>query len=156
VYNQCANEMLRYIVKSNDGHDIDIPKQKYDDKTPIKTPPKRGEIDVITAGFPWYVGTFLLLGALVSFLYDIVYSQSHSTLNMYKDADDVKNNLIWTTLSYLDYYSPKYAYFENVPGFLRFSLKTAKGQTNDHEIKQDTDIDMGGLKLILRALMDMK
>ncbi|KAH9486450.1 DNA (cytosine-5)-methyltransferase 1 [Psilocybe cubensis] len=130
VYNQCANEILRYAVKSQLKHDIEIPKQIYDNKTPISAPPKPGDIKVITAGFP---------------------CQSHSTLNIYKNADDPKSNLILTTLSYLDYYSPDFAYFENVPGFLRFSLRA----THENEYGLSGDVDMGGVKLLLRSLIDM-
>ncbi|KDR85517.1 hypothetical protein GALMADRAFT_218616 [Galerina marginata CBS 339.88] len=130
VYNQCANEMLRWIIKSLEGHEVEVPNQKYDDKTPVPPPPKRGEIQVITAGFP---------------------CQSHSTLNMYKSTEDIKSNLILTTLAYMDYYSPSFGYFENVPGFLKFSLNAT--QANEHQAMGD--IEMGGLKLLIRALIDM-
>ncbi|KAF8913180.1 S-adenosyl-L-methionine-dependent methyltransferase [Gymnopilus junonius] len=121
VYNQCANEMLRYIIKSQSGHHVDTPKQNFDGKTPVPRPPKQDEID------------------------------SHSSLNMYKHADDIKSNLILTTLSYMDYFSPSFGYFENVPGFLKFSLNAT--QANRHQVKGG--IDMGGLKLVIRALIDM-
>ncbi|KAF8963951.1 S-adenosyl-L-methionine-dependent methyltransferase [Flammula alnicola] len=130
VYNQCANEMLRYIVKAQQGHQVEVPRQKYDDKTPIPPPPKPSEIDVITAGFP---------------------CQSHSTLNMYKTVDDIKSNLILTTLSYMDYYSPSFAYFENVPGFLKYSLNAR--QIDNHRVTGG--IPSGGLKIFIRALLDM-
>lgn len=71
---------------------------------------------------------------------------------MYKDANDVKSNLILTTLSFLDYYSPSFAYFENVPGFLRFSLNGV--QVNQHQVVGG--LEMGGLKFLIRALLDMK
>ncbi|KAF9566963.1 S-adenosyl-L-methionine-dependent methyltransferase [Agrocybe pediades] len=134
MYNLCANEFLRYAVKLHHGHDLEVPKQKFDEKTVIRPPPGKGEIDVITAGFP---------------------CQSHSTLNMYKETDDVKSNLILTTLSYLDHWSPKYAYFENVPGFTRYKLRSMEGQPNAHQLKEGTSVDMGGLKLLLRCLIDM-
>ncbi|KIM47705.1 hypothetical protein M413DRAFT_15837 [Hebeloma cylindrosporum] len=130
VYNQCANEMLRYTIKSQQGHEVEVPKQKFNDRIPVPPPPRPGEIDVITAGFP---------------------CQSHSSLNMYKDANDVKSNLILTTLSFLDYYSPSFAYFENVPGFLRFSLNAV--QANQHKV--EGGLEMGGLKFLIRALLDM-
>lgn len=53
VFNQCANEMLQYIIKSQQGHSVEVPKQKFDNKTPVQVPPKPGEVDVIVAGFPW-------------------------------------------------------------------------------------------------------
>ena len=64
VYNQCANEMLRYTIKSQQGHLIDVPKQKFDDKTVVPQPPKPGEIDVITAGFPWSVALSFLINSV--------------------------------------------------------------------------------------------
>lgn len=148
MYNQCANEMLRYIIKSQLGHQIDTPKQNFDGKTPAPPPPKRDEIDVITAGFPWCVYVSYSFQSLMTFLI----SQSHSSLNMFKQADDIKSNLILTTLSYMDYFSPAFGYFENVPGFLKFSLNAT--QTNQHQVTGG--IDMGGLKLVIRALIDMK
>lgn len=52
--------MLRYTIKSQQGHQIEVPKQKFDDKTAVPSPPQPGEIDVITAGFPWSVAHCLL------------------------------------------------------------------------------------------------
>ena len=53
VYNQCANTMLRYAIKSCEGHKPDPPVQLFDGKTPVPAPPKPGEIEVFTIGFPW-------------------------------------------------------------------------------------------------------
>ncbi|KAF9486388.1 S-adenosyl-L-methionine-dependent methyltransferase [Pholiota conissans] len=130
VANQCANEMLRYIIKSQQGHQVEVPKQIYDDKKPVPTQPRPQEIDVITAGFP---------------------CQSHSTLNMYKNVEDMKSNLILTTLSFMDYYLPRFAFFENVPGFLQFNLNAQ--QVSSH--KTIGGIPSGGLKLFVRALLDL-
>jgi hypothetical protein len=71
---------------------------------------------------------------------------------MFKDANDVKSNLILTTLSFMDYYSPSFGYFENVPGFLKFSLNAV--QANQHKVVGG--LEMGGLKFLIRALLDMK
>lgn len=71
---------------------------------------------------------------------------------MYKDANDVKSNLILTTLSFMDHYSPSFGYFENVPGFLKFSLNAV--QANQHKVVGG--LEMGGLKFLIRALLDMK
>jgi len=71
---------------------------------------------------------------------------------MYKDANDVKSNLILTTLSFMDYYSPAFGYFENVPGFLRFSLNAV--QVDQHKVVGG--LEMGGLKFLIRSLLDMK
>ena len=70
VYNQCANEMLRYTIKSQQSHQVEVPKQKFDDKTPVPSPPEPGEVDVITAGFPWSAalclpGQFCLTSVIV-------------------------------------------------------------------------------------------
>ena len=78
-------------------------------------------------------------------------SQTHSTMNMFKDADDPKSNLILTTLSFLDYYRPALAFFENVPGFLNYALNAT--QVDRHRI--EGGLEMGGLKLLVRALIDM-
>lgn len=72
-------------------------------------------------------------------------------MNMFKDADDVKSNLILTTLSFLDYYRPALAFFENVPGFLNYSLNA----TQVDRYRVEGGLEMGGLKLLVRALVDM-
>ena len=78
-------------------------------------------------------------------------SQTHSTMNMFKDADDIKSNLILTTLSFIDYYRPALAFFENVPGFLSYSLNAT--QVDRHRI--EGGLEMGGLKLLVQAMIDM-
>ena len=78
-------------------------------------------------------------------------SQTHSTMNMFKDANDIKSNLILTTLSFIDYYRPALAFFENVPGFLNYSLNAI--QVDRHRI--EGGLEMGGLKLLVRAMIDM-
>lgn len=56
VYNQCANELLRYAVKSYRGvlEEDEAPKDIYDNSR-LPPPPRPGDIDVISAGFPWCV-----------------------------------------------------------------------------------------------------
>lgn len=49
--------MLRYFIKNDEGHTVDIPKSLGDDEL-MGPPPPKGGIKVITAGFPWYV-TFI-------------------------------------------------------------------------------------------------
>jgi len=71
---------------------------------------------------------------------------------MFKKADDVKSNLILTALSYLDFYKPTYAFFENVPGFVNFHLQADRA--NLHGAKGE--IEKGGLKIFIRGLIDMK
>lgn len=62
VYNQCVNELLRYAVKSHHGilKEDEVPKDLYDNST-LPPPPRPGDIDVITAGFPWCVYTLRII-----------------------------------------------------------------------------------------------
>jgi DNA (cytosine-5)-methyltransferase 1 len=62
VYNQCVNELLRYAVKSYHGilEEDGVPKDLYDNST-LPAPPQPGDIDVITAGFPWCVYTLRIM-----------------------------------------------------------------------------------------------
>jgi DNA (cytosine-5)-methyltransferase 1 len=78
-------------------------------------------------------------------------SQTHSTLNMFKTADDIKSNLILNALSWVDYLRPDICYFENVPGFLNFTFDAT--QAGRHRV--EGGIPMGGLKLLIRSLIDM-
>lgn len=71
---------------------------------------------------------------------------------MFRNAQDAKSNLILTTLSYMDHYSPRFGYFENVPGFLRYALNA--DQVDVHTTRGG--VQSGGLKLFVRALLDMK
>ncbi|KAJ3535295.1 hypothetical protein NMY22_g6555 [Coprinellus aureogranulatus] len=130
VYNQCANTMLKYTIKTWEGMDVDRPYELYDEKKLVPPPPKKGSIKVITAGFP---------------------CQAHSTLNMFKDVNDVKNNLVLNALSWVDAIRPIYAFFENVKGFLEYRLSAT--QASAHRV--EGGIEMGGLKLMVRALLDM-
>ncbi|KAF5345203.1 hypothetical protein D9758_009650 [Tetrapyrgos nigripes] len=132
VINQCMNEYLRYAVKSQleEFKDMDKPKDLYHETEDIPDPPKRGEIDVVLAGFP---------------------CQGHSDLNMYKKANDSKNNLILTCLSEVDRLRPKYCFFENVPGFLSYRLNAVQAD----ERRVEGGIEQGGLKFLHRALLDM-
>lgn len=71
---------------------------------------------------------------------------------MFKTANDVKSNLMFTALSWVDYYRPNYVYMENVTGFLSFNLDTR--QAGLHRV--EGGITMGGLRLLIRALLDMR
>jgi DNA (cytosine-5)-methyltransferase 1 len=79
-------------------------------------------------------------------------SQSHSGLNMFRKADDPKSSLILPTLSWMDFLRPKFCVFENVRGFLNYSL----GATQAGRHKVEGGIPMGGLKFLLHALVTMK
>ncbi|KAF8640653.1 hypothetical protein AX17_000310 [Amanita inopinata Kibby_2008] len=130
VHNQCANIILRYAIKKQEGHHPGVPKQIYDGRTLVPDPPKPGDIKIIVAGFP---------------------CQTHSSLNMFKHANDPKSNLILNALSYVDFYRPVLCYFENVPGFLNYALNAT--QASMHRL--EGGIPMGGLKIVVRALIDM-
>lgn len=71
---------------------------------------------------------------------------------MFKTANDVKSNLMLTALSWVDFYRPKYVYMENVSGFLSFNLGTK--QAGLHRV--EGGVVMGGLKLLIRALLEMR
>jgi DNA (cytosine-5)-methyltransferase 1 len=53
VYNQCANIMLRYAIKKRLDHQQEVPMQLDSGNARVPDPPKKGDIDVIIAGFPW-------------------------------------------------------------------------------------------------------
>lgn len=63
--------------------------------------PRPGDFDLITAGFP---------------------CGSHSTLNVLRKANDSKNALCATALSFIAYLKPDYLFFENVRGLLKTSF----------------------------------
>jgi len=63
--------------------------------------PRPGDFDLVTAGFP---------------------CGSHSTLNVLRKANDSKNALCATTLSFIAYLKPDYLFFENVRGLLKTSF----------------------------------
>lgn len=79
-------------------------------------------------------------------------SQPHSTLNMFQKADDKKSNLILNLLSWVDFLKPKFCFFENVRGFLQFSLNAI--QLSQYRV--GGGIKMGGLKFLVYALLKMK
>ncbi|KAF8262785.1 S-adenosyl-L-methionine-dependent methyltransferase [Lactarius quietus] len=131
VYNQCANEVLRYAIKKHRGllADDEVPKDIYDDSR-LPSPPRPGDIDVIVAGFP---------------------CQPHSQLNMFQKANDVKSNLILNLLSWVDFLEPAYCVFENVRGFLSYNLRAV--QLDEH--RTAGGITMGGLKFLVHAMLAM-
>lgn len=80
------------------------------------------------------------------------HSQPHSQMNMFKKADDRKSNLILNVLSWVDFLKPRYCIFENVRGFLQYSLRARQDGPN----RLKGGVSMGGLKLVVRALIDME
>ncbi|KAF7347516.1 Mitogen-activated protein kinase [Mycena venus] len=101
TYCQDANVLLRYFIKSKANHEVEIPCQLWDNKTPVPPPMEPGNVGAIFAGLP---------------------CQSHSGLNMFRKAEDRKSNLILTALSYVDFLRPDFFFLENVPGFLKYNL----------------------------------
>ncbi|KAG6836078.1 hypothetical protein H0H93_011621 [Arthromyces matolae] len=128
VHNRCANEVLRYAIKEKMGQRPD-PLQQHYDQSKYLSPLEWP--DVIVAGVP---------------------CQTHSRLNQYKRAGDKKSNLILTALSFVDHFRPKYFYFENVPGFKEFTFDAV--QATEHTV--EGGIPMGGLKFVVRALIEMQ
>lgn len=47
--------MLRYAIKSQEGHQPETPTQLFDIKQRVPEAPAIKKIDVLVAGFPWYV-----------------------------------------------------------------------------------------------------
>lgn len=70
---------------------------------------------------------------------------------MYQKANDQKSHLILNLLSWVDFLQPKYCVFENVRGFLQFSLKSV--QKNKYRVQGG--IPQGGLKFLVYALLAM-
>ena len=64
VYNQCVNELLRYAIKLRRGvlEKDEVPND-INDNSRLPRPPQPGDIDVITAGFPWYAFILLILSS---------------------------------------------------------------------------------------------
>lgn len=156
VYNQCSNLVLEQTIRAHVGLDVkrlkridfveddDIAGDPY-----IPAPPKKDEIDCIIAGFPWSV----MIPTYCDTLTDrFELSQPHSRLNMFVRANDHKSNLMLNVLAWVDFIQPKYCFFENVRGFMSFSLKSR--QAGMYRVKGG--IPMGGLKFLIRAMTDMK
>jgi hypothetical protein len=45
--------MLRYFVKSKANHEVEVPCQLWDNKTPVPPPMEPGNVVAIFAGLPW-------------------------------------------------------------------------------------------------------
>ncbi|KAL4250277.1 DNA (cytosine-5)-methyltransferase [Abortiporus biennis] len=129
VYNQCSNKVLKYAIKTFAGHKVKTP-QAIGSPDLLPPPVKPSDVDCLIAGLP---------------------CQPHSRLNMFQKADDKKSHLILNLLSWVDFLKPKYCYFENVRGFLKYNLQAK--QFNKYTTRGG--IEMGGLKFVLRALIAM-
>jgi DNA (cytosine-5)-methyltransferase 1 len=80
----------------------------------------------------------------------IINSQGFSGVNRYQKADDIKNSLVATALSYVDFYRPEFFLLENVRGMLSFRLG---GKQDGCRILGG--IKMGVIKFIIRSLTAM-
>lgn len=123
VINTCANLALEASINAQ----TKIQQGKSFEERQLPLP---GDIDVLVAGFP---------------------CQSHSSLNMFKRADDPKTNLMLTLLSNVDFYRPQYCYFENVWQFVNTPLMGV--QEGPHCVVGG--IRHGALKFMLYALTVM-
>lgn len=146
MYNQCANEMLCYAVDTINGVD-DVTTSLEGDILP--SPPQPGDIDILIAGFPWYVNKLSVCNQTP---FNTLYSQTHSSLNMYRRANDRKSHLILNLLSWVDFLQPRFCFFENVRGFLTYNLNSA--QKDKH--RPEGGIPMGGLKFVVSTLVAME
>ena len=72
-------------------------------------------------------------------------------MNMYQKANDRKSHLMLNLLSWVDFLEPEICVFENVRGFLSYSLNSV--QVNRYTVKGG--IPMGGLKFLVRSLVTM-
>ena len=70
---------------------------------------------------------------------------------MFRKAHDRKSHLILNLHSWVDFLKPKYCFFENVRGFLRYNLHAR--QADKHNVKGG--IHTGGLKFLVHALLSM-
>ncbi|KAJ7269358.1 S-adenosyl-L-methionine-dependent methyltransferase [Mycena haematopus] len=146
TYCQDANILLRYFIKSKANQNVEVPCQLWDNKTPVPPPMEPGKIGAIYAGLPCQSHSGLNMYRKVCYILSYPFS-----LLRYCQAEDRKSNLILTTLSYVDFLRPDFVFLENVPGFLKYNLLAE--QASRHRV--EGGIEMGGLKLVLRALLEM-
>ncbi|KAI0312834.1 S-adenosyl-L-methionine-dependent methyltransferase [Amylostereum chailletii] len=125
VYNQCANVVLRYAVRTLENR-LDEETSGHDDEV-LPPPPKPGDIDCIVAGFP---------------------CQPHSTLNMFQNVNDSKSYLLLNLLSWVDFLKPRFCFFENVDGILQWNLNGV--QRDKHKV--DGGVEMGGVRFLIWAM----
>ncbi|KAI8457156.1 S-adenosyl-L-methionine-dependent methyltransferase, partial [Phakopsora pachyrhizi] len=117
-----VNEVLELMIRGKeDDHLID---RRTGDKIFKKDLPRPGDFDLITAGFP---------------------CGSHSSLNVLRKANDSKNALCASALSFVVYLKPDYVFFENVRGLLR---------TKFQDSSDESAVSKAFLRLIPGTLMD--
>ncbi|KAI0222385.1 hypothetical protein L0F63_007074 [Massospora cicadina] len=128
VYNQCANLLLKRAILRREKQPLTAAKDFMGQ--PLPDMPQPGDVDLIYCGPP---------------------CQGFSGINRFKKANDIKNSLIATTLSYVDFYRPKYFMLENVRGLLSFCLGGNQAGIN----RVEGGIKMGYVKFIVRCLTHM-
>ncbi|RKO85641.1 S-adenosyl-L-methionine-dependent methyltransferase, partial [Blyttiomyces helicus] len=125
VHNQCANLLLQRAIDKHENNKTLPVAYDFDGGKLVDLPP-RGSIDFIYGGPP---------------------CQGFSGINRFKKADDIKNTLIATMVSYADFYRPDYFLLENVRGLLATRLG-GKQEGN----KVVGGVELGVVKFILRSL----
>jgi hypothetical protein len=103
VYNEDANVCLKRFLEQEAGIFDHSEHQVDNSGAPVQAMPRRREVLLIVAGFP---------------------CPGYSTVNRHHTADDVKNTLILTTLSYIECYQPKYVLLENVMGLIHHKVRS--------------------------------
>lgn len=114
VYNQDANMLLDHTSRRDQGLEVETLRDLCGKRLPPM--PKKGEVDFIYGGPP---------------------CQGFSGINRFRKANDIKNSLLSTYLSYVDYYRPRYVLLENVEGLCTHRL----GST-----QKDKHSTAGGIK----------
>ncbi|KAF9332302.1 hypothetical protein BG006_004822 [Podila minutissima] len=128
VYNDDANELLRRAIAQGKGETL--PERNDFASRPLPPMPQPGDVDMIYCGPP---------------------CQGFSGMNRYQHGNELKNSLIATSMSYVDYYKPNYFLLENVRGMVAYRL----GGRRSSEGKHVGGMEMGVVKFILRCLTAM-
>ena len=143
--------MLEYAYKYREKKDDPAFLNRYKPiagKGRLPPPPSPRDIDCIITGAPWCAPASLFR-LVVHAHFRIYNSQPHSTLNMYKNVNDRKSNLILNLLSWIVFLMPKFLFFENVRGFTHFNLNASQ-----HDKYRVTGgIQAGGVKFLTNSLL---
>ncbi|KAI8929735.1 hypothetical protein BC831DRAFT_547452 [Entophlyctis helioformis] len=126
VHCQCANLLLARAVAIQERGETPPVVMDYRGEPLVDLPPK-GSINFIYCGPP---------------------CQGFSGMNRFQKADDIKNTLVASSLSYVEFYKPDYFLLENVRNLLSYKL----GGKQDGVGRIKGGIEMGMLKFILRTL----
>ncbi|KZT51803.1 S-adenosyl-L-methionine-dependent methyltransferase [Calocera cornea HHB12733] len=94
---QCANEVLRHAIESENGRRLEPLNPINGDDYPCPALPKPGDVDIVVCGPP---------------------CQGYSVLNSHRRTDDIKNTLVANALSYVDHLRPRFFMLENVQPLL--------------------------------------